>query len=164
MENESIKLKLDESNNLTFEIKIEGDEAAVPNYRLVCETPGMGFTFYGKSDAQGVAFQVPAMKQFIKEGSYDTRLEVVLNDKLLIPMEFTTVFIAPTKITVEAVKQQKIIEQKPIAAQAKLLKNSVVQSDIKQKPIVKVVETKKQITQKKHVPTLSEMYREKKKS
>jgi hypothetical protein len=180
---EPISLKLDENNDLGFEVKIEGDEAAIPSFRLVCEAPGITFGFRGEAEGNTVRFNIPAMKGMLKEGTYATRLEVIIGEKLLVPLSFETAFTAPTRITVETI--HRIPERKQPGAQARLVSvqskhKASTQDDrhvienaqtmVTTKPKIEVpksVPVQKSITaqpktQPKRIPTLNELYRAKK--
>lgn len=176
----SVKLKLDEDNSLVFEVKIEGEApASAPVYRLVCETGEIAYSFRGQPSAEGVEFVVPSMHARLKEGSYDAHLEVIIENKLLIPLEFQAEFIMPTKVHVESVRVGGApIKHQTVApsAAAKLLRvdgpsvsKTISEAGIK-KPTVKqpepspppsspITEQKVQVTKenKKHV-TLREIF------
>lgn len=168
-----IKLKLDEDNSLVFEVRIEGEApSTAPVYRMVCETGDLALVFRGSPSADGVMFRVPALQGKLKEGSYDSHLEVVIENKLLIPIQFKADFVIPTKVQVESVRVSGSpveLERAP-AASAKLLRVEGKHEQKKPVPVVppaikqkQSIESKqKQITkeQKKH-PTLREMYAKK---
>jgi hypothetical protein len=163
---EPVRLKLDEDNSLVFEVKIEGEApASAPVYRMVCETGDMALAFRGAVTDEGVMFRVPALQNKIKEGSYDAHLEVVIENKLLIPLQFMADFVIPTRVQVESVRVgPKPVESKPTqSASAKLLKVEGKDQKKATPPVTKPkVEPAKKAPapQKKH-PTLREMYSKK---
>ena len=170
-----VRLKLDEENSLTFEVKIEGEvPVSQPVYRMVCETGDLALAFRGTVTDEGVIFTVPALQNKLREGSYDSHLEVVIENKLLIPLQFKADFVIPTRVQVEAVKvsSKPALEAKqPQTSSAKLLKVEGQQTSKKpalaaQKPKVEALKPKPAPApvvardQKKH-PTLKEIYSKK---
>jgi hypothetical protein len=100
---ETVELKLDESNALVFEVKIDGDAKAIPHYRLMCQFENISYAFDGTSTDDGVRFEIPKLES-IQPGTYDTHLEVIIENKLFVPMQFKTKFDVSTKVVAESVK------------------------------------------------------------
>jgi hypothetical protein len=153
-EYDDIELQLDEENALTFEVKIEGDASGSPIFRLVCEgKSGLAYSFSGNSSDEGVRFVVPAMTGKIAEGLYDAHLEVIIENKLLIPMHFKTKFLPATKAVVGAVKVENSKKQsQSITAEAKLVSSHNVASHEEKN------EGKKETQATKKPMTLKELY------
>lgn len=119
-----VRLKLDEENSLTFEVKIEGEvPSSAPIYRLVCEAGDLAYAFRGSVVDEGVQFNVPILQDKLQEGTYESHLEVVIENKLLIPLQFQVNFAVPTRVQVESVRvgsRATSVDSVPAAA-AKLL-------------------------------------------
>lgn len=93
---------LDADNELAFAIEIDGAEAASVRSQFVIEgTRGINLSFEGEASGGDVTVEVPSLKGLIKEGVYDTRLEVIIDDRIFVPLEMKAA-IKPS-IKVEAV-------------------------------------------------------------
>jgi hypothetical protein len=93
---------LDADNELAFAIEIDGAESSSVRSQFVIEgTRGINLSFAGESSGGDVTVEVPSLKGLIKEGVYNTRLEVIIDDRIFIPLEMKAA-IKPS-IKVEAV-------------------------------------------------------------
>lgn len=154
---ETVELKLDEDNSLVFEVKIEGDSRGQPIYRLVCEAGNMSYGFKGEPSEDGIQVTIPKLAESLRPGTYDAHLEVVIENKLFIPLQFQTKFDVSTKVVAEAVK---VVSKKPV--------ENVVSASVS---VVKKTETKiptpavkqKVQTEAKKTVTLRDMYAAKQK-
>lgn len=152
--NEPIKLKLDEKNSLTFEVTIKGEAPMTPVYRLVCEADDISYAFNGSPSDGGVEFNVPALQGKLREGTYDMHLEVIIDSKLLIPIQFKSEFGVSTHVTVESVQinNNKAKHDQHVIAAAKLVnvstpkKQKIENAQVKQP--IKEQRVKKQLTLK----------------
>lgn len=121
---ESTELRLDESNELYFTIKVFGAERSPDAIRLVCEAGDVSYAFKGKatSDSDVVCFVVPPMKDSIKAGLYEARVEVIVDDHYFVPVKFNASFKQPMKVVAEAstpvVKQESVSPKREISIQA----------------------------------------------
>ncbi len=104
--NENIKINLTEKTELTFTVQIEAPELSKPEFRFViCESDDDAHMFAGRSSSDGeINVIVPPMKQRLSEGTYNARLEVVINDKYFVPLELGVEFAQPIHVQVESVK------------------------------------------------------------
>lgn len=163
---EKVKLKLDEENALTFEVKIEGEiPGSSPVYRLVCESNDMAYSFRGSVVDGAVQFIVPPLQNKLNEGVYNSHLEVVIENKLLIPIEFQADFSITTKVQVESIRVENKatqIKNAPVSAAAKLLKTEIPKQRIETKIVEKkhadVSPAKVDTVIQKKKPTLKEVY------
>lgn len=79
---------LDSDNELAFSLDIEGAEAASVRSQFVIEGPrGIGLTFEGQAAGSDVVVEVPTLKGMVTEGTYQTRLEVIIDDRVFTPLE-----------------------------------------------------------------------------
>ena len=104
-ENDSMELRLDESNELFFKISVFGAERSPDAIRLVCEAGDLSYAFKGKTTTEDgiVCFVVPAMKNTIKAGIYEARVEVIVDNHYFVPVKFNADFKQPMKVVAESV-------------------------------------------------------------
>lgn len=121
-----IKLKLDESNELLFGVQITGAKRANSVFRIVCEgRDQMELMFQGHPTADGeVKFILPALAEYLDPGTHSLHLEVVVDNKLFVPMHFDADFDHGTKVVAESVKVVSRKSKAPEAsgASAKLIR------------------------------------------
>ena len=99
----TIDLMIDEENELTFEVQIEGSRPGTAKCRLMLESPDMTFAFEGQSTGDEVSVTLPPLDHVIKEGIYDMTLEVVVDDRYFEPLKLQGAFEKRLKVTAEAV-------------------------------------------------------------
>jgi len=145
---EAIQLRLDEGNELIFEVNISGTDSpnAAPKYRFLCESTKMSLTFEGTVDSGQVHVNVPALKDILKEGRYPARLEVVIDDRYFVPLKLDVEFKNSLKVTAESVTvNKKRIDENKVAedtqATARLIKNTMQPSVTPSVPNDKPAET-----------------------
>lgn len=98
-----ISLYLDQDNELLFNVSIEGSKPGLPKYRLVLEGKDCSYAFAGQQAAPGeVTFAIPSMKNVLKEGRYHTNLEVMVDDRFFVPLQFSTELTESIKVVAEA--------------------------------------------------------------
>lgn len=141
---DTIDLRLDEENELTFEVSIQGESEVKPIYRFVCETANMSYSFPGEPISENqVIVQVPSLMNKLAEGQHRSHLEVIVDNRLFIPMHLTANFKYSTRVVAEGVK----------------VKNSSKENS---PPVVKasIKSNKKTVKEKKRAQgkTLSELY------
>lgn len=137
MESELIKVNIDEQTELAFDIKIQGESNVVPKFRLVCETPDVALAFPGRESSDGtsddgtftVNVLIPKMVGRLNEGSYDAQLEVILGDRVFIPLKMRVGFSIPLKVEAAKVKG-RVIETTQVSARVvnKVPKETKVES------------------------------------
>lgn len=120
---DQVKLFLDQENELRFQVQIEGTTRGETACRYLIETSDYSFSLPCYYDDEGdVIVNVPVLKSVIKEGVYDSHLEVFVDDRLFIPLEIKTEFERSV-----AVKAKPIVENKKstkVKASAKLINAS----------------------------------------
>lgn len=112
---ETLELDVDESNELLFKVVIEGANEPA-KVRLVCEgQDDVCFMFKGYLTEQKdvVQFNIPEMKNKLKEGTYSSRVEVLVGSKFFTPVEFDINFKKQVTVVAEAIVKKKPVEQKP---------------------------------------------------
>lgn len=113
--NNLIELKLDENNELVFEVNIQGTDAAdaKPVIRYIIEDKKLSYTFLGNIKNGNVNVDVPILTDTIKEGVYSSKLEVIIGDRYFVPLETNVEFKKSLTVTAESVvvnKKQVISE------------------------------------------------------
>ena len=94
---------LDTDNELAFTVAIEGASEASVRSQFILEGPkGISLCFEGHAEGNEIFVDVPALKGLMKEGVYNTRLEVIVDDRVFTPLNNLQANIKPS-IKVEAV-------------------------------------------------------------
>ncbi len=120
---EKIELDLDNENEMTFNVVIEGTRPGEPLCRLMIENEDMSFSMQGDFLPNNeVSIVVPPLKGILKEGNYDSYLEVLVDDRVFIPLELQINFEQSVKVMAETVKRKK---RKPLKASASLVSTNV---------------------------------------
>lgn len=129
---ETIDLDMEESNELLFKVQIQGADPAPAKVRMVCEGGELGFVFNGKAGPEGlVQFNLPVMKDRLREGVYQARVEVLIENRYFAPVQFQVNFKRTVKVVAEAVT----LSPRKVAPEIKVTAAPVVQK----KPEVPVV-------------------------
>tara|TARA_R110001592_G_scaffold208091_3_gene459110 strand:- start:555 stop:1085 length:531 start_codon:yes stop_codon:yes gene_type:complete len=112
-----IDLLLDEENELTFQINIEGNTPGSAKCRLMLENKGMNLLFEANSHQKGeISVILPPLAHVLKEGEYDMKLEVVVDDKFFEPLTLTGNFEKNVRVTAEAVVRKQSRKQTNVSA------------------------------------------------
>jgi len=118
-----IDLLIDEENELTFQINVEGSRPASSKCRLFIENTDMSLLFEASNVSSGeVSIVVPSLSHVLKEGKYDMILEVIVDDKYFTPLTLKGNFERSLTVTAEAVTRKK--SKKETKASAKLITSS----------------------------------------
>ncbi len=105
---EKIELDLDNENEMTFNVTIEGTRPGEPLCRLMIENEDMSFSMQGDFLPDNeVSILVPPLKGILKEGEYDSYLEVLVDDRVFIPLEMKINFEQSIKVVAESKSQKK---------------------------------------------------------
>lgn len=106
---ETIELDLEESNDLTFKIKMEGTAMSPAKVRLVCENEDFAYMFngYGTGEDEVVQFTLPRMDKKITEGTYNARVEVLVDNRYFAPLQFQINFKKTLSVVAEAIQVVK---------------------------------------------------------
>jgi len=103
-----IDLILDDDNELRFKVNIEGSRPGTSVCRLMLENDDVQYGFKGLQTPEGeIAIVIPPLKNILKEGVYDTHLEVVVDDRIFIPLEMKVNFEKSVAVTAESVVRPK---------------------------------------------------------
>ena len=87
---ETITLDPEDSNELLFKVRVEGVDQAPAQVRLVCESGDVSYMFNGRASGEEdiIAFNLPIMKDKIREGCYLSKVEVLIENKYFAPVSF----------------------------------------------------------------------------
>jgi hypothetical protein len=117
-----INLLLDEENELSFQLNIEGSQPGSTICRLAIDSPEIGLLFEAKGSRHGeVSVILPPLKHVLKEGEYDMTLEVIIDDKFFTPLTIKGNFEKSVNVTAEAVVRNK--RSTPAVTSATLLES-----------------------------------------
>lgn len=116
-------LKLDEKTKLSFGVDITG-ASGIPEARFIIEGKDFNISYPCKQTNEGVEVEIDGLKNILKAGDYQAKLEVVLENKIYTPLRDTITF----EPTVEISTQQKQI--KPMVESVKIGKITVAKPSI----------------------------------
>ena len=112
-----IDLLLDEENELTFQINIEGNAPGTAKCRLMLENSGLNLLFEANSHQKGeISVILTPLAHVLKEGEYDMKLEVVVDDRFFEPLTLTGNFEKNVKVTAEAVVRKAVRKKTNVTA------------------------------------------------
>jgi hypothetical protein len=111
---ETIDLDLDNENEMVFKVQIEGTRPGEPLCRLMIESEDMSHYVQGEFGSNDeVTVVLPPMDKVLKEGSYESYLEVLVDDRVFIPLEMKLNFEKTVSVVAESVSRRK---KKPSAS------------------------------------------------
>ena len=145
----TIELMIDEENELTFQVQIEGTRPGKAKCRLMLESKNMSFAFEGQSTGDEVSVTLPPLDHILKEGTYDMTLEVVVDERFFEPLKLQGSFEKRLKVTAESVTVKtkprvktsaSLVEVKKKSASGKIqvknnTRNKVIKETKKQKEV-----------------------------
>jgi hypothetical protein len=152
-----VDLMLDEDNELRFKVNITSSRPGESSCRLMLESGGVQYGFKGTTTADGeIAVTIPPLKSVLNEGIYDTKLEVIVDDKLFVPLEMKVNLEKSVAVTAEAVvrapKKKKVEASAVLVEAPRVLKNPKYhKEEFKQQQPVK----KENIQESRETVTLS---------
>ena len=160
-----IDLLLDEENELTFQLNVEGNAPGDATCRLKLEGGEMDLLFEAKSQEVGeVSVVLPPLSHVLKEGDYDMTLEVIVDDKFFKPLTITGSFEKSVKVTAEAVVRKPKRKTTSVTASfaAEQKKPTVSVRNSKTKNQNTILENKKTVTDKDILRIIDALQRKKK--
>lgn len=103
---ETVELDADEANEMLFKVNVEGHAVGPARVRLVCEVNDMAVMFPGRPSTDGlVQFIIP--KNALREGKHHSMIEVLVDNKFFVPVEFNVELKKQVQVFAEAVKYVK---------------------------------------------------------
>lgn len=116
-----VELKLEQENELSFKVVVQGATTRPSAVRLVCEGPDMSYVFKGQPEDDGtMCFRVPPMgKHLLPETAYDCSVEIMVDGRFFKPVQFPVVFKADVKCVVENLQvRQPLLKEEKISVTA----------------------------------------------
>jgi hypothetical protein len=120
----TIDLMIDEENELTFQVQVEGTRPGKAKCRLMLESKNMMLAFEGTSSGDEVSVTLPPLDHIIREGTYDMTLEVVVDDRFFEPLKIQGAFEKRVRVTAESVTVRSKPKVKTSASLVEVNKNS----------------------------------------
>ena len=119
---DALNLKLDHDNELLFKVMIEGTREADTQCRLMVERDEYSYAFPGEIQESGeVVVIIPALEKAMKEGTYDAKLEVIVDDRVFEPLKFHAEFTKSVKVTAESVTRRRT---RKVSASAEIISSA----------------------------------------
>jgi hypothetical protein len=81
------KVDLSEKSNLEFGLEIQGTLEKATSIRFVIEGPEFEVSCICKEDNGNVTAHIPKLKGILPAGIYETRLEIIVDGKIFIPLK-----------------------------------------------------------------------------
>ena len=114
---DTIDLHLDNDNELLFKVVVEGTNQGTARCRLMLEKNDFSYVFNGDVSTDGeVSVSIPTMKSNLAEGNYQAHLEVLVDDRIFVPLTFNANFKQSVKVTAEAVTRKQKTKMKASAS------------------------------------------------
>jgi len=119
---DTIDLHLDNDNELLFKVTVEGSREAETVCRLMLEKDDFSYVFSGGMSPDGeVKVVIPTLKKNLTEGDYNAHLEVLVDDRIFVPLTFNARFKESVKVTAESVSKSG---RKSASASAKIISST----------------------------------------
>jgi hypothetical protein len=100
---------LDTDNELKFTVAIEGVGEASVRSQFILEGPkGISLAFEGRADGTEISVDVPSLKGMLREGLYNTRLEVIVDDRIFTPLQMQATLKPAIKVEAVIRAAQKV--------------------------------------------------------
>lgn len=100
---------LDTDNELKFTVAIEGVGEASVRSQFILEGPkGINLAFEGRADGSEISVDVPSLKGMLREGLYNTRLEVIVDDRIFTPLQMQATLKPAIKVEAVIRATQKV--------------------------------------------------------
>ena len=156
---ETVDLDLEESNDLTFKIKMEGTAMSPAKVRLVCENDDFAYMFngYGTGEDEVVQFTLPRMDKRLSEGLYNARVEVLVDNRYFAPLQFQINFKKTLSVVAESIQVVKksskpeiivtatpFVVAKPVAPSIKFEQRPAATKPIEESPAPQKVQFEQQ--------------------
>jgi hypothetical protein len=141
------EIPIDQDNELRFAVTVEGTENADLDYRFIVEGESMSYCMAGRPTGNGeILVYVPSLKKTIREGVYNTRLEVLVDDRVFIPLKMTAHMKESVKVTAEALVKPTV-KVTPVVKAAVIAESRPQQQDVKP-----IAPTQRQVVPQRQMP------------
>ena len=152
-----INMLLDEENELTFQVNIEGNRPGEASCRLRLDGNNHGLMFEANRNNEGeISVIIPPLNHVLKEGTYDMTLEVIVDDKYFEPLTLQGSFEKSVSVTAEAIvrtrKRKTNVSASTLVENKRKTKKPTVVAEsskpVSRKPASRKSTPKKQLTDK----------------
>lgn len=104
---EEINLTLDNENEIIFKVNVEGTGPARASCRLIIESGGVSYGFEGSMSKDEATITIPPLKRMLSEGTYQADLEVLIDDRIFVPLRMQANFRESIKVSASKVSKKK---------------------------------------------------------
>ena len=104
---EDINLTLDNENEIVFKVNVEGTGPASASCRLVIESDGVSYGFEGTMNKDEATVTIPPLKRMLAEGTYQADLEVLIDDRIFVPLRMQANFRESIKVSASKLAKKK---------------------------------------------------------
>jgi len=151
-----INLMIDEENELTFQVQIEGTRPGQARCRLMVESSDMSLAFGGESTGGEVTVTLPPLDHILKEGVYDMSLEVLVDDRYFEPLRIQGEFEKRLKVTAESVKVKTKPQVKTSASLVEVKKKETPVSVSVRQPSPKKSNSKRNVVNESNISNFTD--------
>ncbi len=107
-----IRILLDEQQQLTFDVEVQGVSSSRIQPRFIIETDEMDISFSGKMIDGQVTVELPILSKTLETTEYNCRLEfIVEGEKFFTPMQATLDAVLPVKVRA-GINSNTVVESK----------------------------------------------------
>ena len=119
---DNMKLSLDRENILEFNVDIQGyantSMTKAPQVRLFLEQKNIGFCMSVKKNNKTYSVVIPEMKNIIKSGICEARMEVIIDNKYFVPWESQIEFDREVKVEAAPIIREELQPDVSVQAQS----------------------------------------------
>jgi len=110
-------LRLDEESELEFSMEVFGTTEPSSDIRFVIENDKFDISLKAKEKNGDIIVKIPKLKGIVTEGEHNCRVEVVIDDKMFIPLEDSIEFeplgeVAVEEVTIRSIKESVAVKAK----------------------------------------------------
>lgn len=146
-----IRILLDEQQQLTFDVEVQGVSSSRIQPRFIIETDAMDISFHGKMIDNVVTVDLPILSKTLETTEYNCRLEfVVEGEKFFTPMEATLEAVLPVKVRA-GINSNTVVESKSNISVSSVKINKPKVSTKPKKATRTVTESKTQLNEAKFI-------------
>ena len=140
---DNMKLSLDRENVLEFNVDIQGyantSTTNPPQVRLFLEQKNIGFCMSAKKNNKTYSVVIPEMKNIIKSGICEARMEVIIDNKYFVPWESQIEFDREVKVEAAPIIREELqpdvsVQAQPVIKEIPQPQKLVIKEEVPPKP------------------------------
>ena len=140
---DNMKLSLDRENILEFNVDIQGyantSMTKAPQVRLFLEQKNIGFCMSAKKNNKTYSVVIPEMKNIIKSGICEARMEVIIDNKYFVPWESQIEFDREVKVEAAPIIREELqpdvsVQAQPVIKEIPQPQKLVIKEEVPPKP------------------------------